>query len=281
MTATESGTETASQQAKGAVRDADQSRTLDVAVRVGLVAYGAVHLLVALLALQLAFGTDSGGEASAGGALHQVAQQPLGKGLLIVVGAALGALVFWRLIQAARAYTETDGGKRVVKMGGYLFKAAIYGFLGVTAVRIALGSSSGGGGEETMTAKVMAVGGGRILIGALGFAVIAYGVFVLSKAVTKSFKDQLTANGKSGDLGTATVVIGQAGHAGKGTSIALVGGLFVWAAAAYDAEKAGGLDAALHTLLGQPYGKVMLIVVALGIGCYGVYCLVRARHTSR
>ena len=54
-----------------------QSDGLDHAVRIGLIAYGIVHLLVAWLALQLAFG-DKEGQASNGGALSYLAEQPLG-----------------------------------------------------------------------------------------------------------------------------------------------------------------------------------------------------------
>ncbi|MGN6783118.1 MAG: DUF1206 domain-containing protein [Marmoricola sp.] len=31
----------------------------------------------------------------------------------------------------------------------------------------------------------------------------------------------------------------------------------------------------------QPFGPWLLALVALGIGCYGLFALVRARHLSR
>jgi len=56
------------------------------------VAYGVVHLLIAWIALQLAFGKSSQ-EASQQGALRDLAGKPLGGVLLWVVAIGLFALV--------------------------------------------------------------------------------------------------------------------------------------------------------------------------------------------
>ena len=53
------------------------------------------------------------------------------------------------------------------------------------------------------------------------------------------------------------------------------------AAFTHHAKKSGNLDQALHTLLGYPFGQVLLIVIAAGIACYGLFCFARARHLSR
>ena len=61
-----------SQQAERLGRAADNSDWLDRGIRIGLVAYGIVHLMIGWLALQLAFGHRSG-QTSNHGALHQLA----------------------------------------------------------------------------------------------------------------------------------------------------------------------------------------------------------------
>jgi len=58
-------------------------------------------------------------------------------------------------------------------------------------------------------------------------------------------------------------------------------GLFGWAAARFDASKATGLDGAVHTIVEAPFGRVLLTVVALGIGAFGLFSLLRARYPSR
>ena len=67
----------------------------------------------------------------------------------------------------------------------------------------------------------------------------------------------------------------------KGVAFAIVGGLFVYAAVTHDAKKSGGLDVALHKVLQQPFGPFLLGLIAVGIGCYGLFCFARARHLSR
>ena len=34
-------------------------------------------------------------------------------------------------------------------------------------------------------------------------------------------------------------------------------------------------------MLQQPFGPVLLGLIAIGIGCYGLFCFARARHLSR
>jgi len=46
----------------------------------------------------------------------------------------------------------------------------------------------------------------------------------------------------------------------------------------YDPKKATGMDTALKTLAGQPYGTALLLMVAAGLACFGVYCLFDARY---
>ncbi len=48
----------------------------------------------------------------------------------------------------------------------------------------------------------------------------------------------------------------------------------------YDPKKAGGLDVALRTLLDQGFGPWLLALVALGIGCFGVYCFFWAKDAD-
>ena len=58
----------------------------------------------------------------------------------------------------------------------------------------------------------------------------------------------------------------------------LVGFFLVRAAYQYDPKEAVGLDGALAQLLRQPYGPVLLGLVAAGLLAYGFYCYVEARY---
>ena len=258
-----------------------RSHWLDHAIRAGLVAYGVVHLLVAWLAIQLAFG-DKEDKASNSGAMHYLVQQPMGGLLVWMVAVGMFLLVVWRLLEFAFGYPEeSDDAKRWRKRATSLFKAAIYGALGWSAVTTATGDASKGGGTDSTTAKLMQLPGGQLIVGGVGLAIIAYGISLIVRGWTEKFRENLDAQGQSGQDGSAYVMLGKVGYIAKGIAIAIVGGLFGYAAITHQAKKSGGLDQALQTVLEQPFGPVLLTAIGAGIGAYGLFCFARAKHLSR
>ena len=259
---------------------AHNSDWMDHAIRAGLVAYGVVHLLVGWLALQLAFG-EKEDSASNSGALHYLAQQPMGGVLVWMIAVGMFLLVLWRLLEFAFGYRdESDDTKRWRKRATSLFKAVIYGVIGWSAVQIATGSG-GGGGTDSTTAKLMDLPGGQLIVGAVGLAIIGYGGSLVYRGWTEKFREHLDAQGQAGKDGSVYVTLGKVGYIAKGVAIAIVGGLFCYAAITHDPKKSGGLDQALQTVLEQPFGQVLLTAIALGIAAYGVFCFARAKHLSR
>lgn len=268
-------------QAQQAGRKADGSKMFDRAIRVGIVAYGVVHLLIGWIAIQLAFG-DREGKASSDGALSQLAQNPIGGFLMWVVTIGFAALVVWKLTDAIWGHRdEEEGKKRTFKRLGSGMKAVLYGALGLSALRIAMGDGSGGGGTDTMTAKIMQMPGGQLLVGLVGLAVFVYGGRLIYRGLSEKFMDKLDARGQAGDSGKAFVTFGKVGYVSKGLALFVVAGLFIWAAIAHDPKKSGGLDQALQTVLEQPFGVPMLLVLAAGIICYGLFAFAWARHLDR
>lgn len=261
-------------------REVAGSGILDAAIRFGLVAYGLVHLLVAWLAFQLALG-DNEGEASNEGALQNLAGQPFGGVMIWAVALGMLSLVCWRLLEGAVGHRdEDDDTKRRFLRAGSWGKAVVYGAIGFSALRVATSSGSDSRGR-TMTAKLMDLPAGQWIVGLIALGILGYGVNMVRRGLTEKFREHLTAEGTSGETGTAYVWLGKVGHVAKGLAIVIVGGLFAFAAVDHDPRKTGGLDQALRTVLEQPFGPVLLSLIALGIGCYGVFCLARARHLSR
>lgn len=267
--------------AEGAGRDAHESEWIDRAARAGLVAYAAVYLLIGWLAVQLAFG-DREGKPSSSGAMHQLAEQPFGGVLIWAVSIGMFLLVIWKLLDAAFGHRdEEDGGKRTRKRLGSIGKAVLYAAIGFSGLRVATGSGSSGKGQETWTAKLMNVTGGQFLVGLVALAIIGYGLYQGYQAWTEKFAEKLDAEGRSGTTGTAYIAFGKAGYTARGVAVVIVGGLFVYAAITHDAGKSGGLDQALFEVLDTPFGPVLLCLLGVGLACYGVFTLARARHLAK
>jgi hypothetical protein len=261
-------------------RKAENSEWLDHAVRIGMVAYGVVHLMVGFLAVQLALG-GGGTSASQKGALAEIAEKPFGKVLVWGIAIGMVLLVVWRVLDATFGHQEKQGADKLKARGASAFKAVIYAVLAFTALKIAVGSQSQGGGSETMTAKVFSWPAGQLIVIGIGLAILGYGGFMAWRGWTEKFKEHLDAEGKSGETGAAYILFGRIGYIAKGIAIALVGGLFLYAGFTHDPKKSGGLDQALHKVLEQPFGQLLLVAIGAGIGCYGLFCFARARHLSR
>ena len=96
-------------------QQAGDSASLEVLARVGLIAYGLVHLLIGWLALQIAWDASASKSADLSGALRTLADQPFGKILLGLVAVGLVALALWQASEAIWGYHNRDGAKRVRK----------------------------------------------------------------------------------------------------------------------------------------------------------------------
>lgn len=273
--------------AEGAARDAGNSDTLENLARIGLIAYGVVHLLVAWLAVQLAWFGGGGKSADQSGAMSTVADSPVGKPLLWVIAVGLIALAAW---QAAEVFRWRGGWsasgktrtKAIRKSANSVIKAAVYAALAILAIKYATGGgSSSSQKQQDATSTVLGWPGGQFLVGIAGLVLIGSGVMHIRKGMKKSFLKQIDTSKASPSALRLVTRLGQVGFPGKGVALALVGALLVYAAVTFDPSKAKGLDGALHTVLELPFGKILLTLVALGIAAFGAFLFVRARYPER
>lgn len=266
-----------------AAREAHRSDWVDRAAAAGLVAFGVVHLVIGWLAVQLALG-DREESADSGGAMEQLAEQPLGIVAVWAVGLGMLLLVAWKGLDAAVGYREegddtTRLRKRLLAAG----KAVVYAVVAFSALKVALGAGSGssGDGTDSLTARVMDLPGGQVLVAAIGAGIVAVGVGLLVLAWKESYLDHLDGEGRSGETGRAYRVLGRVGHVAKGVALGVVGSLFGYAALTHEADRSGGLDQALRTVLEQPFGPLLLGAMGVGFAAYGLFCFAWARHLDR
>jgi hypothetical protein len=252
------------------------STPVRVGARIGIGAYGVTHVLIAFLAVQVAFG-DSGERTDQSGAFQALADDPLGAVLLWVLAVGFAAVVLWRGYEALRGFSwETARWRAVRRRGESAGKAVVFAVLCVLAVITALGGGGGGGGQVT-TAGVLGLPGGQVLVALVGLGIVVTGGLTVRNGWKKNFVDDMTL---PIDPMVRSVVerIGQVGFIAKGLALVLVGVLVVVAALRFDPAQASGLDAALKTLADRPYGPFLLLAMALGLFAYGIFCFLDARY---
>ena len=273
---------TAESTARAADRAARRSPALAGAVRGGLVGSGLLHLLIGWVAVRLVL-TPSGGKATGRGALAELAGGPSGRVTLAVMAVGFAALVLWQVIAAAVGYRDRDGWFRTLHRFAALCRAAVSGYLALTAGELALlGRSAGSGSPGSTTASVMAWPGGAWVVALAGAVVGGIGVGLGFFGWRVGFLDQLDRRARAVDgRRVPIVVLGRVGYLTKAVALVVLALLLEWAAWTHDPRRSGGLDQALHELLGGPLGKVAIIVVGVGLACFGLFLVARAWHLNR
>jgi hypothetical protein len=273
---------TAGAAARSADHAARRSPALAWAVRGGLVGYGALHLLIGFVAVRLVL-TSDGGRATGRGALAQLAGETTGRVALAVMALGFSAMVVWQVLAAAVGYRDRDGWARTLQRLGAGCRAVVSGYLAVTATELAIrGRSAGSGSPGSTTASVMSWPAGAWIVALAGAAVAGTGLGLAVFGWRVGFLDQLDRQARSTDgRRVPIVVLGRVGYVAKGVALVVLGLLLVWAARTHDPQKSGGLDEALHELLGDALGEVAIIVMAIGLGCFGLFLVARARHLNR
>lgn len=265
-------------EATSSVADGPSSDLLAKLARPGLVARGVLYATIGVLTLQLARAGASE-QADGKGALRTLADQPFGAWLLALMVVGLLALVLWHVAQVV--WGDPVSGSDAPRRARYAAKALVYGSLGLSAARVLVGDGGGSSDDqraESWTATVLGWPGGRLIVGAVGAAGIAYAVYSLWRRVVQcSFMDELDR----GQLDRATEQtirrVGQAGFTGRSIVFALVGVFVIQAAVTFDPDDAHGLSRSLQELATSSW-RPLLWVVAAGLFAYGLLSVALARY---
>ncbi|MFF0494414.1 DUF1206 domain-containing protein [Nocardia sp. NPDC004068] len=256
-----------------------QNSVLERFARSGFVMTGIVHLIIGYIAIRLALG-GGGGTADQSGAMAEMAAKPGGRVALWIGAVAFVLMGLWRLAEtafgsASKPDKDSASGEAFHRVKAFAL-AVIYFAFAVSAFGFARGSGKSSSGQSTgMTARLMQHTAGTVVLVIAGSIIIGVGGYHVYKDTSRKFLRDL-----QGSPSTLVRRLGMSGYIAKGLAVAAVGALVILAVTRSQPDKAGGLDAALKTLGAQPYGVVLLIVAAVGIILYGLYCFVMARFAK-
>ncbi len=248
---------------------------LRLLARIGLVAYGTVNVLIAALVVQIAFGEPE--RADKKGALQELGETGPGVVLLWMVTAGFVALVVWQLGEAFLGHSGVPVGQRALRTAVNVAEATIFGGLAYSA-----GSVAASGGRATAKPSfaqvVFDLPGGRWLVGLAGLGLVVAGGWAVWRGVTHAFLRDLDLRGAGLNRSRLVTRIGQVGWAALGPVYGIPGTLLLVAAMRHDPNRPVGLDSGLKALAGQPYGPLLLLVLAAGLLAFGAHCLFDARY---
>jgi hypothetical protein len=155
----------------------------------------------------------------------------------------------------------------------------VYAGFCVVAIRILLGSGSGGSeNTERTAAGVFGRPAGTWLVGIAGAVFVGVGLYQGYRGVTKDFLEETKPEQMGAGVRRWIEGIGTFGHLARMVVFCLVGAFLIKAAVEYDPSNAVGLDGALAKLEHASYGPYLLAVVAAGLIAFGVYSLSNARY---
>ena len=99
---------------------------------------------------------------------------------------------------------------------------------------------------------------------------------------TEKFEEHLDAEGKSGETGAAYILFGKIGYIAKGIAIAHRRRPVRLRRHHPRARRSPAASTRrCARCCSSRSGQLLLVVIAVGIGCYGLFCFARARHLSR
>lgn len=172
---------------------------------------------------------------------------------------------------------EAKGRTAPLVRAGWLLSGIVHVGLVLYAIGLLVGSAEREDGGWTRT--VMSWDGvGVALVAVAGLVSLGVAAHMARSAWAAKIDEQLDLGALSLAAHRAVVTVARAGKAARAVVFAILGYFFLRAAANADASREKGLSDALVWLQHQPYGSFVLGAVALGLACYGLYNVLRARY---
>jgi fumarate reductase subunit D len=264
---------------QNAVKRAAANPLLALLERLGYVVRGALYAVMGLLALGFALGVGGGQTTDLSGSLVFLISNPLGKLVLVVVAVGLGAYAVWGFTRAIYdpLHRGRDAGGYAARLG-FVSSAISYAAIVFFALQILVGSGGGAGDstQKSIAAILTHPGGGPLTI-VIGLVAILIGLGQFLEAYRATFKEDLKGAEMTTSERDIAIKLGRFGMFARGVIFLIIGWFLVQAGLHHDAGQVQGFGGAFLFLLGQPFGRVVLGIVALGFVALGLHSFACAR----
>jgi hypothetical protein len=264
-------------QASGHAHRVTETTWVGRSARFGLACRGALYLVIALLAIELARGHSRASQTDARGALETIARHRFGFLVVVAIGVGFGCLGVWQAVLAVRSWAGSNGWHRLAAAG----KAAIDFLLCFSAFAIAAHRAKSANGDAKavdITGRVLHHTGGRFVVAGAGVAIGTVGVGLIVKGICRRFDIDVAISAVPEPARGIFETFGVVGMLARGVVVALAGYFLLESAITFNPAHTKGLDGVLASIAHDPWGRWLLGAVSAGLACFGVFSLLEARY---
>src|SRR6202163_2530979 len=267
------------QAGNAAVKRAAANPALELLERLGYAVRGALYAAMGLLALRIVFSVAGGQTTDLTGSLVFLIGNRLGKLVLIVAAVGLAACPLWGFTRAIYdpLHRGSDASGYMARLG-FVTSALSYAAIVIFALQILAGSgaSAADGTQKTVASVLTHPAGGPLTI-LLGLVVIGVAVGQFVESVRATFARDLKGAEMSTRTRDTVIKLGRFGMFARGVIFLIIGWFVVQAGIHHDPAQAQGFGGAFVFLLAQPFGRILLGIVALGLVALGLHSFACAR----
>jgi hypothetical protein len=252
---------------------------LEFLERLGYAVRGLLYAVMGLLVLRIALGIGGGQATDLSGSMVFLIGNPFGKLVLIVVIVGLAAYSLWGFIRAI--YDPLHRGSNASGYAarlGFVSSAVSYLAIVIFALQILAGSgtASGDSTQKSIASVLTHPAGGWLTI-LIGVVALGIGIGQFVEAYRATFARDLKGTEMSASERNIAVKLGRFGMFARGVTFLVIGWFLIQAGIHNDASQAHGFGGAFLFLLSQPYGHILVGVIALGFVALGLHSFACAR----
>ena len=262
-----------------AMKRAAANPQLELLERLGYFVRGLLYSVMGVLALRIALGIGGGQATDLSGSLVYLIGNPFGKVVLIVAIVGLAAYSLWGFIRAI--YDPLHRGSNAsgyMARLGFVTSALSYLAIVIFALQIFMGSggASGDSTQKTIASVLTKPAGGWLTI-LIGLIAVGVGIGQFVEAYRATFARDLKGAEMTASERNLAVKLGRFGMFSRGVTFLVIGWFLIQAGLHNDASQVQGFGGAFLFLLSQPYGHILVGVIALGFVALGLHSFACAR----
>ena len=247
--------------------------------RVGYGARGLIYFIIGLLAIMIIFGFSKGLQDQQG-AIAFIGQNIFG---LILLGIVLIGLVGYSLWGLIRAFVDPlhkgKSFKGILERTGFFISSVAYAILIIPTYNFIFGMPNGAeNGAQIIQFReiinnIFLIPFGKWIVFIIGLAFLGTGFFQIYLGLRHNFDKQIKPYALNAKQIKIIKTIGRFGTLARAVVFSLIGALLLFAAYRSNSLKVRGIDGALLVLMNQPYGSLLLGIIAIGLIALGIYSL--------